>query len=379
MRSLDYGKILHWLFLVFFLVLGFTAIMNTTFYSKEAIMETFEFSFPMVELYDVAASDKLFIARIERREGWVFHFWVGVGAFVLTLLRLYFVRKQKKSLLTKIFYITFIIMFLSGLPLFIRTYVEIEQSYQDIARFIHYYSSWVLVAYLVIHIGQVIYKENKKNSNSISNMMKFKKHLFVFALFTSMFVSNNNLLADENYDLAMKYKTGKIGSTTQKKIMPNCPYEYCKKAEEMKKKMNVKVENDTQTYKLVIKDLKSALMYFNKSIEESNNPKSVKEALDILLKSINFKDKKLNEYLVHKMEEDLGVSVEQYKKLIRIYLTKSYEFKECRGSFYYAQFIEKGYVDIFTKVDNVKDIYANVSNYCNSIPFLKMQAQAKAK
>ena len=81
-------KINHWVLFLTFLGLVGTAITADFFFSKEAIMKSFEFSLAHLNIY-IPPVDQLYIARIERRSTWDWHFYIGVIFFISTLMIVY--------------------------------------------------------------------------------------------------------------------------------------------------------------------------------------------------------------------------------------------------------------------------------------------------
>jgi hypothetical protein len=65
-----YEKILHWLILLAFLGLCATALATEYFFSKEAILDSFKKSLPMINA-TIAPVDQFFVSRIVRRDTWM--------------------------------------------------------------------------------------------------------------------------------------------------------------------------------------------------------------------------------------------------------------------------------------------------------------------
>ena len=74
-------KINHWVLFFSFLGLVTTSLAAEFFFSKQAIMQSFEFSLGNLGIM-ISPVDQLFIARIERRITWDYHFYVGILFFV---------------------------------------------------------------------------------------------------------------------------------------------------------------------------------------------------------------------------------------------------------------------------------------------------------
>lgn len=81
-------KINHWILFLSFLGLVATALAADFFFSKEAIMKSFEISLPQLNI-SIPPADRLFIARIERRITWDWHFYSGIIFTIAILLVLF--------------------------------------------------------------------------------------------------------------------------------------------------------------------------------------------------------------------------------------------------------------------------------------------------
>lgn len=101
-----YEKILHWLVFLSFLGLVVTALAANFFFSKEAIMESFKSSLPMLNL-SITPAEQLFIARIERRETWDIHLYFGtIFIILLTIwLVLNIVKKNNRYFIFKFLFL----------------------------------------------------------------------------------------------------------------------------------------------------------------------------------------------------------------------------------------------------------------------------------
>ena len=371
-------KALHWLFFIVFLVVLGTAIMNTTFFSKEAIIESFKFSFPMRDIYNIGYADQLFIARIERRIGWVFHFWAGVALFAIAVVRYILILKQKKSWFQHFFYYSMALMFISGLPLYIRAYIDIPQEYQDVSRTIHYYTAWLFGIASFGHIIKKVYEENKYKTSKISNMFHFK-NIVLIALFLSIFNTSSIAKEEQNhYDLAMAYYKGSIGGSKIKIEMPNCPYEECKKAQEMKKKMNIQTVEGKNIVTIMKKDLRLALFYFEKSIFEDKNKVAADKALKMLLGEANYKDEKIDDFLLKRLNTVFSINEEEYRQKVKRILEFFIDNPSCFGSYTLGNFIEKGYMGLF-EYNNRKifNAYNDAVNECPNNRMEKILASSK--
>ena len=160
-------RAIHWLAVLAFAGLFVTEIINQYFFSKEAILRSFEFSFTAVGLQDVPMVDRLFIAKLLRRTVWIWHFWFGVSFVTLTILRVavsMYLKDFKHIGLQLILMVIISVMFATGLPLWLRAFETVNQSYQDIARMIHHYTVYLLWAVISGHIIQRIIQSVKEKN-----------------------------------------------------------------------------------------------------------------------------------------------------------------------------------------------------------------------
>lgn len=154
-----YNRILHWAIFFTLLVLAYTETMNTIFYSKEAIMKTFEFSFDALGYQDIPPLDRLFIARLERRDSWMIHYYAGIIFILLSSLRfvLFLLQKKKRYILLQVSLFSIIfIQFITGYSLWAYPHIY---EWQNTTRAIHHYSIWALYGVVGIHIFYVLWLE----------------------------------------------------------------------------------------------------------------------------------------------------------------------------------------------------------------------------
>ena len=168
--TLKYGRlkrITHLVIVIACFGLLFTEIINQYFYSKSAIMESFEFSFSGIGLQDTPPVDRLFIAKLLRREVWGWHFWFGVVLLSTTILHFL---NNKKNILNIALFLIVLVLFVSGLPLWVRAYTHIPQNIQDPCRLVHSITVYALYAFVFIHVSLVI-KNEFKQPGYISRMI----------------------------------------------------------------------------------------------------------------------------------------------------------------------------------------------------------------
>jgi len=169
-------RIIHWGSVFLLIGLIFTAIMNTSYYSKEDIMRTFEFSMPLVGVYDIDLSAQLFIARYERRIVWDHHFIMGVLLIALTIPRiiLHIIRKNKSNYINIVFgtYIFILSILIStGFILHMGIWIDIDYDFRENCRTIHHYGYYAIMIWIVLHIVTIIYKTIKTKKDIIGNMI----------------------------------------------------------------------------------------------------------------------------------------------------------------------------------------------------------------
>lgn len=370
-----FRNIAHWLIFLLLIMIVATAVMNMTFFSKESIINTFDFSFPMVDLLEVGYADKLFIARIIRRFAWVWHFWTGVAFSSVIVLLLFhkFVYKAKSRAISSVTYFFTFLMLLSGLPLFLRTYYQIDIQIQDICRVVHFYSSLLFGLVIVVHIFIVIKKENTKEEGVISSMFKFKKNILILSFIMICATAPLQLKSSDKYfNEAKEYLTGRAGVKITRLVLPNCPYDNCIRAEKQNMNEHVDIDKNTREYKIKKKDYKQALKLIEKSVLEFNNLDAAKEGSKLLIKNINYKDQRVDDFLVKKLLEDYGISANVAISRLIKYIELLSANNKCYGLYKKALFLDKGYLN--HKIDKIlsKELYAKAIESCevNKIEYL---------
>lgn len=157
-------RTIHWMAVAAFFGLLTTEIFNQYFFSKAAILSSFDFSFSAVGLQDVPMTDRLFIAKLLRREVWVWHFWFGVSFMSLTFIRIFisvYFKDFRNIAFQAIFAIIISIMFITGYPLWARAFESVDPHFQDKVRFIHHYTVYVLWGVIFLHVVSQIRKSIK--------------------------------------------------------------------------------------------------------------------------------------------------------------------------------------------------------------------------
>jgi cytochrome b561 len=165
-------RVLHWAIVVCFLILAYTESMNQIFFSKEAIMKSFEFSFSALGYQDIPPLDRLFIARLERRDGWMLHYYAGVGFALLSILRFgifLFNKNRRFHALHIALFLIILTQAITGYSLWAYPHIY---TWQITTRAIHHYAIWALYGVVVSHFFFILWSEiSGKNSGVISKMI----------------------------------------------------------------------------------------------------------------------------------------------------------------------------------------------------------------
>jgi hypothetical protein len=162
--------------------------------------------------------------------------------------------------------------------------------------------------------------------------------------------------------------------------MPNCPYDFCKNAELMQKKMGVKSIDGVKVVKIKEVDLKKALFFFEKAAYEDMDARGLDAAIKILLGEINYKDKITDKFLISKLKEDLDLSMIEYKRILKGLFSRSKNLESCYSKMKVAQFKENGYLDIYKKDSSeAKKEYSRILSICKKDRFEYIFAENKVK
>lgn len=380
----NFEKILHWIVLFSFLGLATTALAAEYFFSKEAIMDSFKKSLPMLNI-TIAPADQFFISRIERRDTWDIHLYFGFAFAISTLfwILINIFRKNNNYLLFKtLLFGSAIILSVSGIWMWLRLYFPLSEEGFGLLKKVHYYAYWTFIYTLVIHIVYVIYAENKKKrKGALSNMINFKNIASIALISTICFSTpsiadeGKNDLArwakDTNYIEGVMYIEGEKGFDVLVKEVSNCPYDKCK----------LEDIDQTQfgTKKIEIKkpDFQKAITLLSKS-SETGNPLASEKLLTFLTKRIDYKSKKPNGYLVKQLQNDTGLNLEQFKTIINKTVKEGIKTeKSCFSEFLAAEMVEKG---ILGNSENKNDAilhYKKASDICPANNLFKMLASGK--
>lgn len=377
-------KILHWLILLAFLGLCTTALAAEYFFSKEALMDSFKKSLPMLEI-SIAPADQFFISRIARRDTWDIHLYFGLAftTFLLIWIGINFKRKNKRYLLLKTFFFTSSLTFaLSGIWMWLRLYIEVTEDMFSLLKKIHYYAYWTFIYTLLVHICTVIYIENKKKQGVLSNMINFK-NLSIIALFVVSFTGQNiyakteekNDLViwanDKNYIEGVLYIEGEKGADVLIKEISNCPYDKCK-LEDVEK-----TQFGTKNIEIKKPDYKKAIEFLRIS-SNSGNPLASEKLISFLIKRIDYKSNTPNDYLLKQLKDETGLDFNDYKAIINKTWKEGVKTnKSCLSEYTAGELLEKGLMNNEKDIAAARIHYQRAINICPDKNLYKLLAQGK--
>lgn len=377
-------KILHWLVLLSFLGLCTTALAAEYFFSKEAIMDSFKESLPMLNL-EIAPVDRFFISRIARRDTWDIHLYFGFSFAFFTIIWIIIniSKRNTNYLLFKTFFFTSsTILVFTGIYMWLRLYIEVSEETFSLLKRVHYYAYWIFIFILIIHIFYVIYIENTKKlkrKGALSNMINFKTIMLVtitnITLFqSSLIAKENNLnrwLKDNNYIEGVLYIEGKKGYDVLLKEVSNCPYDKCKLEDVEQTKFG------TKQIEIKKPDYKKAINLLSKS-SEGGNPLAAEKLLKFLTKRINYKSKKPNGYLLKLLKDETSLNFIQYKRLISKTLNEGLKTnKSCFSEYLFAEIHEKGILGYKKELNTSIEYYNRASKICPTNNLFKIIASGK--
>jgi cytochrome b561 len=377
-------KILHWLILLTFLGLCTTALAAEYFFSKEALMDSFKKSLPMLDL-SIAPVDQLFISRVARRDTWDIHLYFGLAFsfFLIIWLLLNFKRKNNRYLVFKIiFFSSALIFVLSGIWMWLRLYIEVNDELFSLLKKLHYYAYWTFIYTLLVHICSVIYVENKKKQGVLSNMINFK-NLSIIVLFVTI-LSGQKLDAaieeksdllkwanDKNYIEGVLYVEGEKGADVLIKEISNCPYDKCK-LEDIEK-----TQFGTKNIEIKKPDYKKAIEFLRIS-SNSGNPLASEKLISFLIKRIDYKSNTPNDYLLKQLKDETGLDFNNYKAIInKTWKDGVKTNKSCLSEYIAGELLEKGLMNNEKDIFTAKIHYQRAMNICPDKNLYKLLAQGK--
>lgn len=378
-----YEKGLHWLMLLSFLGLCATALSAEFFFSKEAIMDSFKESLPMLHL-EIAPADQFFMSRIARRDTWDIHLYFGFafGSFTILWMLITLIRKNSVNALFKIvFFTSALTLTATGIYMWLRLYFHLSEEMFGLLKKIHYFGYWTFIYTLVVHIIYMVYMENKKEKNrkgALSNMVSLKNIAITLMLLATVSTEKgfaqsdlNRWANDNNYIEGVLYMEGEKGAEILRKEIANCPYDKCKLE-------NVEDnEYGSKIFEFVKPDYKKSIELLSKSSKEGN-PLASTKLLKFLVKRIDYKSKKPNGYLLKELKADTGLNYEEYKSLFNKTLEEGIETqKSCISEFLFAETRETGILKNDIDKNLAKEHYKKAVEVCPSNNLYKMLANGK--
>jgi len=381
-----YEKALHWFVLLSFLGLCATALAAEHFFSKEAIMDSFKASLPMVNI-SIPPADQFFISRIARRDTWDIHFYFGVafGIFITTWLLIGIFRKNSRNVLLKaILFSSAITLTITGVLMFLRLYNPISEEFFGLLKKIHYFAYWAFIYALIVHIIYIIYKENRNSNGALSNMIRFKTIASIaltLTLVTSSISyadenqSNGNDLKhwinDQNYIDGVMYLEGEKGADILTKEISNCPYDKCHLADvDLQAFGTTKIE-------IVKPDFKKAIKLLTIS-SENGNTLAADRLLQFLVKRVDYKSKSPNGYLIKQLEEETSLTFNDFINLVhKIATNGSKTNKACFSEYLLGEMYEYGILNNKKDLLIAKKHYNNASKICSNASLYKLLSQGR--
>ncbi len=370
------SKILHWLIFLAFLILICTAVAANVLFSKEAIMQSFSFSLPAIDI-EIPPADQLFVARVERRATWVIHFWAGALFFGFGLFRfLLFLRgKRVHKFLNSLTFTLILLLFVSGVPLYIRIYVDIPVEIQQFARSVHYIFAWTMGLFVMLHIGWVIWQENGKKPGIVSQMFRFKGSFWTLTLVMgSAFMTPLHALKWENdpdYQRAVAYMEGKIGTSTMTKSIKNCPYAKCDEVADSVDRNVKMITRKTKNYPRMV-------AHFKKSVDKGN-PLAAAKLAKFLIGRIDYRSNVPDPTLIKIGERDTGMQYADYVALAKKALALAASHHDCYSMYKLAEFLRKGQMGYTPDAKRAKGYYTEVVNRCDPKSFFVMMSRGRIK
>lgn len=383
MKISNIEKICHWLIFITFLGLCSTAIAADYFFSKEAILESFKNSLPILNI-DIAPSDQLFIARLERRNTWDIHLYFGIGMFIISCIWAFIniVKKNTKNLILKILIFSVVLdLSISGIWMWQRLYFSLSEESFKLLKIFHHYGYWTLIVLIVMHVLIIVIRENKnKGDNLVSNMLRFK-NTFLISLIIGLITpyslkadsDMNNWSTDQNYLEGILYLEGSKGYETILKEITNCPYDKCKAADIDKKGFG------TKNLEIHKPDFKKAIELLSIS-SSSGNALASNKLVQFLIKRVDYKSQIPDEYLVKQLKEETNLDYIEYKKLINKVIQNGITSnKSCVSEYYYGEILEYGILDNQKDLKKSQEHYKKAQEICPDNNLYKMLANAKIK
>lgn len=365
-----YEKILHWLILLAFLGLCTTALAAEYFFSKEALLESFKKSLPMINIV-IPPVDQFFMSRIARRDTWDIHLYFGIlFSFLLVIwIGISLVRNNRRYVFLKtIFLLSTFTFSISGIWMWLRLYIDVSEETFGLLKKVHYYAYWIFIYTLISHIIMIIWMENSKKKGVLSNMFNFKSIAIVALLYG--IISSQSLYANEfktdldkwsndsKYIDGVLFIEGDKGADVLLKEISNCPYEKCKMEDIDQTQFGTKV------IEIKKPDFKKGISLLEES-SDGGNALASEKLLKFLTQRIDYKSKNPSGYLVSLLHEETGLSLNDYKKLInKTWKNGVKTEKSCFSEFLAAEIKENGLLDNSKDTEIAKKYYERALSIC---------------
>ena len=171
------------------------------------------------------------------------------------------------------------------------------------------------------------------------------------------------LHADSKYEKALHYLNGEMGAKIIIKEKPRCPYERCK---------------GTKRYKHITKDKKMAYKLL-KEASLDGDEKASEKALALLLRQINYTNKKYDEDLLIRLKNSYGIDKDTYDKDVIYYLKELFKsknnIKNCRASYMLYQVKKFGYFGLKKNEKDAEIFKSKALTVCieNSLEYMKLK------
>lgn len=151
----------HFIMAVTAFIVISSALSAEFFFSKEAIMDSMQFSLSEVGVL-IYPVDQLFIARMMRRAAWDWHFYTGLVMSISYIGLLAIACKSKTSLLWhKVFGLQVVLMASTGLVLKYRYFEILATETISMIRSIHYLMAFMFILTIATHLI-TIYRSHKR-------------------------------------------------------------------------------------------------------------------------------------------------------------------------------------------------------------------------
>lgn len=394
----------HWILLLLMIFLCVTGVFGLTIFHYSSLIPRLEFAYGVNEIQGAGRASQVFIARLVRGLLWDTHYYAGIALSVSAFFAIFFggVSKFfvsfKKNPFPFIFLILVIVLLCTGILRHYRGDIswmgEQDRFWRDLTRKTHYWSAWILVAAVALHIFHMIRLNLKKHTNLIGNMFRGGGFILRSTIFSILFLTVGDSFASTNQvEVHAHYGQSKIekdkyfvegnafyhgqkGFKWEERSFPACPYDACEKNSDAV----VSYEKDGMRYYTIkIHDFKSAKRMFDKAVEENQNPLAAEKNLIMLMERVNYKDALYDPILLDHVRDSLGVSgaasiKNEIKKNI-IFIGS--EENSCKVLYKAGEIYEKGYFDVAIDLDRAHDLYLKASKKCeqNNLYFVLSNAK----